>query len=410
MVKILLLGAGESGKSTVLKQMRLIHGTGFTSFERIQYSKVIWSDTVQSMRTMLQQADILGIPLDCNDTSSKLYKSKQVLLATDEWDIMKKEFSPEAKRFLSDYTVDMGPTVTIQTAMNMNHMNHMDTEDDDVSGTSNGIGMIASNNDNGHDDDEDDEEVSETTAMLPAPPPLPSRLEVAQAIHDLWTQDVGIRRVYQNAHMFQMEVNAKHYFEQVFDFANPQYKATDTDILVGRIKTTGIFQMQFKVKGTPLRMFDVGGQRSERRKWVHCFDNVTAVLFVAAVSEYDEVLFEDDEVNRMQETLDLFEQICDTRWFRDTPIILFLNKMDILRTKLKRSLFTDYQPAYPGDPLNPDQVCSYMERIFLSKNKYPGRPIYVHRTCATDTKSMAFVMAAVTDMVFQKNLTWSGVI
>lgn len=41
-----------------------------------------------------------------------------------------------------------------------------------------------------------------------------------------------------------------------------------------------------------LRMVDVGGQRSERRKWIHCFDNVTSIIFLAAVSEYDQVLYE----------------------------------------------------------------------------------------------------------------------
>jgi hypothetical protein len=48
-------------------------------------------------------------------------------------------------------------------------------------------------------------------------------------------------------------------------------------------------------------MFDVGGQRSERKKWIHCFENVTTILFLVAISEYDQLLFEDETVNRMQE-------------------------------------------------------------------------------------------------------------
>ena len=43
-------------------------------------------------------------------------------------------------------------------------------------------------------------------------------------------------------------------------------------------------------------MVDVGGQRSERRKWIHCFENVTSVMFLAAVSEYDQSLHETNEV------------------------------------------------------------------------------------------------------------------
>ena len=41
-------------------------------------------------------------------------------------------------------------------------------------------------------------------------------------------------------------------------------------------------------------MVDVGGQRSERRKWIHCFENVTSIMFLAALSEYDQVLVESD--------------------------------------------------------------------------------------------------------------------
>lgn len=44
------------------------------------------------------------------------------------------------------------------------------------------------------------------------------------------------------------------------------------------------------------RMLDVGGQRSERKKWIHCFEGVTAIIFCVAMSEYDLVLAEDDEM------------------------------------------------------------------------------------------------------------------
>lgn len=46
------------------------------------------------------------------------------------------------------------------------------------------------------------------------------------------------------------------------------------------------------------RMFDVGGQRSERKKWIHCFEGVTAIIFCVALSDYDLVLAEDEEMVR----------------------------------------------------------------------------------------------------------------
>ena len=47
------------------------------------------------------------------------------------------------------------------------------------------------------------------------------------------------------------------------------------------------------------RMVDVGGQRSERRKWIHCFENVTSIIFLVALSEYDQILFESDNEVQM---------------------------------------------------------------------------------------------------------------
>jgi hypothetical protein len=84
-------------------------------------------------------------------------------------------------------------------------------------------------------------------------------------------------------------------------------------------------------------MVDVGGQRNERRKWIHCFEDVTAIIFVAALSEYDQVLEEDNETNRMVESLKLFEDTINNDWFNRKPIILFLNKVDIFEKKLEHS-------------------------------------------------------------------------
>jgi len=85
-------------------------------------------------------------------------------------------------------------------------------------------------------------------------------------------------------------------------------------------------------------MFDVGGQRSERKKWIHCFENVTSIIFCVALSEYDQVLLEESN------QVGLF----NSRWFMRTSIILFLNKVDLFRQKLGRSPLSNYFPDYSG--------------------------------------------------------------
>ena len=95
-------------------------------------------------------------------------------------------------------------------------------------------------------------------------------------------------------------------------------------------------------------MFDVGGQRSERKKWIHCFEGVTAIIFCVALSGYDLVLAEDEEMNRMMESMKLFDSICNNKWFIDTSIILFLNKKDLFNEKIKYSPLTVCFPEYKG--------------------------------------------------------------
>ena len=73
------------------------------------------------------------------------------------------------------------------------------------------------------------------------------------------------------------------------------YLPTDQDILRTRLRTTGINETIFDLGKLKYRMFDVGGQRSERRKWIHVFDNVDVVLFLVAVGGYDDVLVEHRE-------------------------------------------------------------------------------------------------------------------
>ena len=77
------------------------------------------------------------------------------------------------------------------------------------------------------------------------------------------------------------------------------YMPTEQDILRTRVKTTGIVEVHFSFKNLNFKLFDVGGQRSERKKWIHCFEDVTAIIFCVAMSEYDQVLHEDETTVRI---------------------------------------------------------------------------------------------------------------
>lgn len=176
--------------------------------------------------------------------------------------------------------------------------------------------------------------------------------------------------------------------------AKPDYVPNDQDVLRSRVKTTGITETTFIIGELTYRMFDVGGQRSERKKWIHCFEEVTVILFLVAISEYDQLLFEDETVNRMQEALTLFDSICNSRWFTTTSIILFLNKIDRFREKLPVSPMKTYFNDFEGGA-NYDAACDYIHDRFVSLNQQETKQIYTHFTCATDTTKIKFVMSAV---------------
>lgn len=185
---------------------------------------------------------------------------------------------------------------------------------------------------------------------------------------------------------------------------------SDQDVLRSRVKSTGITETTFIIDSLTYRMFDVGGQRSERKKWIHCFENVTALVFLVAISEYDQVLFEDESVNRLQESLTLFDSICNSRWFIKTSIILFLNKIDLFAEKLPRSSLAKFFPDYKGGD-NYDAACQYLLQQFISLNtRADTKQIYSHLTCATETKQIKFVMDAVNDIVVHDNLRNVGLL
>lgn len=158
-------------------------------------------------------------------------------------------------------------------------------------------------------------------------------------------------------------------------------------------------------------MYDVGGQRNERKKWIHCFEGVTAVIFVAAVSEYDQALFEDASTNRMVEALDLFDEICNNTFFVKSSMILFLNKRDLFAEKIKIKKIRDY-PIY-SDYTGPDNDyeagIQYFVKKFMARNKAgASRKIYHHVTCATDTSNVKIVFDSCKEIILRQNLASAG--
>jgi len=315
-LKLLLLGAGESGKSTIAKQMKIIHLDGFDEDELEQFKPIIKSNVIECMKVLVQAAQDMDAPV-----------------AGDQ--------SAVAEKYANANAMDM--------------------------------------------------------VLDP---------DMAAEIHELW-KDPAIQKAYENRSKFQLPDSASHVLENAVRISQPDYVPATDDILRCRARTTGIHEILFKVNQFHFRMVDVGGQRSERKKWVHCFQDVTAILFVVAMNSYDMRLYEDENVNRMHEAIQLFDEICNSKWFRSTALVLFLNKSDLFKEKIEKVDLKVCFADYAGGR-NFANGSAYMQTKFKSLNRQPNKPIYIHITCATDTENVKFVFNSVRDVLLNQSLGASG--
>jgi len=132
------------------------------------------------------------------------------------------------------------------------------------------------------------------------------------------------------------------FFTHAKRIAAEDFQPTPEDIFRAKLKTTGISELTFNTEGVEITIVDVGGQRSERRKWLHCFDDVTSVIYLAALDEYNMRLEEDNETNRLDESLRLFGEMTASQFFIPASWILFLNKSDIFKDKIEKWPLSNY--------------------------------------------------------------------
>ena len=214
--------------------------------------------------------------------------------------------------------------------------------------------------------------------------------------------DQGVQNCFSRSREYQLSDSAEFFLNQLSLTSGTEYVPTQQDVLKAQVHTTGINTSHFVYKDLRFDIYDVGGQRSERKKWLHCFEGVDAVIFCVALSEYDLVLREDDRVNRMRESLKLFNTICNNKWFLKTPIILFLNKIDLFKEKIGKNPLAGYFPEYNGSLTTYTEAVAYIQERFESLNTFrKTKPLYTHLTCATDTESIRLVIDVVLDKVIE---------
>ncbi|KHN81677.1 Guanine nucleotide-binding proteinalpha-5 subunit [Toxocara canis] len=206
-VKILLLGSSDSGKSTIAKQMRIIHASGFTESELINFKLFVMNNVIECFRQISLSIRKLKIDVPSTEAGlvNKLCKTPEEILNAEQ---------EEQRR-------DLAAMRSFACVKNL-------------------LARV--------------DEVN-----------LPD--------------------------------NTDYFLAELDRILAANYKPTNKDVIHLRASTTGVHEIAFGFKKYVIRLIDVGGQKSERRKWIHCFENVTAVLFVASLSCYDMFLEDDPKTN-----------------------------------------------------------------------------------------------------------------
>eukprot|EP01121_Diplochlamys_sp_Union-15-3_P003703 TRINITY_DN13645_c0_g1_i1.p1 TRINITY_DN13645_c0_g1~~TRINITY_DN13645_c0_g1_i1.p1 ORF type:complete len:443 (-),score=46.72 TRINITY_DN13645_c0_g1_i1:26-1309(-) len=176
--------------------------------------------------------------------------------------------------------------------------------------------------------------------------------------------DNSIKKTLEQWHQFQLLDSSRYLFQNANRILSSTFIPSLEDVLRVRVRTTGIVECPFSCENK-IRVIDVGGQRSERKKWIHvfshCVSNKAIVIISVALSEYDLYLYEDMKTNRMLESLMLWEQLNQDPNLQGSFFVLMFTKVDLFKEKLKKIPLTVCFEDFKGRELtsNPPKFLYY---------------------------------------------------
>jgi GTPase SAR1 family protein len=319
--KILLLGAGESGKSTIVKQIKLLHQKKLTSKELQIAGNSLHQNVIDCMKALLNARKNFGTY----------------------------ELDEEGKATEQLIFADWGENERINKDM----------------GTK---------------------------------------------IQKLWNSE-AIQKTYARRNEFWLLDSFPYYIKNLERFCEPDWQPTEEDAVMARIRTTGIVVTNLEQKledsppGSPdkltFQVVDVGGQRNERKKWIHCFDDVRCVLFIDNLAGYNQVLFEDSTKNRMHESLELFNKVTYNRIFENTPIFLFLNKKDLFENMIKEQDLGGTFPEYKGGK-DLNNALEFIQAQFR-RQLPPKKEVHIQVVSACFRREIRIAFDKVKEVLFEMN-------
>ncbi|KIL64804.1 hypothetical protein M378DRAFT_11161 [Amanita muscaria Koide BX008] len=460
-VRVLLLGQAESGKSTTLKS------TSLSTYFRVKYAYQDWVRERAGWRSVIQLNIIRSILTIVDTLRDEIHNTEQDFFTPyDDSDLSSLSDSDEDPIHLTDKVqmllLRLSPLRTVEKELKQRLGAGTDEVRADVSFTSAGAAGTAGfasrlrrprefcvrkwNN------------VSDAASKFGRSDPStfagPGLTRPQSSRHDsnvvrlqlvdepteviascrtdmmlLWT-DPDVRDVLQKRKIL-LELSAGFFLDDLDRVATRDYEPSDEDILRARLRTVGVQEYRMRIESAKRAsadwiFYDVGGARTMRSTWMPFFDNIHAIIFLArqcflplsshdlltfqsAVSTFDERLLEDPTVNRLEDSVLIWRTICSSKLLAKVTLVLFLNKTDILKRKLKSGIrVAKYLVSYGNRPNEPSAFLTYLREKFTAilndVTPNPHRVSYFHTTNVTDMKSTAKTLTAVEDGVLRENL------
>ncbi|KAF7360873.1 hypothetical protein MSAN_01116900 [Mycena sanguinolenta] len=401
-VKILLLGQSESGKSTTLKNFQLMCEPKAFRSERASWRAIIQLNVIRSLRIILDalvhsstrdQPSPHSSYSSYASTSSSLRPDSDLLaLRTRLLTVLDIEDTLKLPR---GFIAAQIKEIVVNSSVAWKHVFMRDA---------NVVGRDSIDTNAIDWDAEDD--------------PGPVLHARSEDMKRLWEHPTV--RAILDRQGIRLQESAGFFLDELDVVTSLRYVPTDDHILRARLKTLGVSEHRMHLTDPnggitrEFRFFDVGGQRSMRARWVPYFDDMEAIIFLAPISAFDQVLAEDPGVNRLADSVDLWTSITSNKLLQKTNIIIFLNKIDLLQAKLASGIrFADYFSSYGLRPNDYDSVSRYIRKQFnaiLKKESPTPRLFYCHLTNVVDAKSTAYVLAGVKDMLMRFHLKESRLI
>lgn len=320
-LKILILGIGGAGKSTILKQLRLLFGTPASSYERKLLADAIHRQIIEALQILL---------LNAEDFCSKEPSIPFISVASKEMVLGLNRFS-----------------------------------------------IISS--------------------------------QIGESLAEIWAEDC-IQKAWEFRSSNVLD-SLPYFFGHMRRISHPNYVPSHTDLLYAKFRTAGAYELLVRYDSIDYKFIDVGGQRSERRKWIHLFSAIRGIIFVAALSEYDQYMDSDPSQNRLAESISVFNEVCSNTVVKEVPIFLFLNKRDLFAEKIKRVPFNSvecFSDCNETDDIR--RVLRYIRYLFIKNNQHQEKFIMTHIICALDTNVIHLVFHEIQKKILWHSLKGGGLV